>query len=45
MTIAELADEPFVTTRKGHWQRTLLDRLFASEGLTPCCPARATSRA
>jgi len=35
VTIAELADEPFVTTRKGHWQRTLLDRLFASEGLTP----------
>ncbi|MFJ2745108.1 LysR family transcriptional regulator [Streptomyces sp. NPDC087440] len=35
VTIPELADEPFVTTRQGHWQRALLDRLFAAEGLTP----------
>ncbi|MGW3206104.1 LysR substrate-binding domain-containing protein [Streptomyces sp. NPDC001135] len=35
VTIRELADEPFVTTRRGHWQRTLLDRLFAAEGLSP----------
>ncbi|MGC0334135.1 DNA-binding transcriptional LysR family regulator [Streptomyces sp. SAI-170] len=33
--VAELADQPFVTTRKGHWQRRLLDRLFAAEDLTP----------
>jgi DNA-binding transcriptional LysR family regulator len=35
VTIPEIADEPFVTTRPGNWQRALLDRLFASEGLTP----------
>ncbi|MEU9792606.1 LysR substrate-binding domain-containing protein [Streptomyces sparsogenes] len=35
VTIPEIADEPFVTTRPGHWQRALLDRLFASEGLRP----------
>ena len=35
VTIPELADEPFVTTRPGHWQRALLERLFTSEGLTP----------
>ncbi|WP_409234181.1 LysR family transcriptional regulator [Streptomyces sp. PA5.6] len=35
VTIREIATEPFVTTRIGQWQRTLLDRLFASEGLTP----------
>ncbi|MFI0975448.1 LysR family transcriptional regulator [Streptomyces sp. NPDC021093] len=35
VTVAEIADEPFVTTRPGNWQRALLDRLFASEGLTP----------
>ncbi|WP_438484680.1 LysR family transcriptional regulator [Streptomyces sp. S186] len=35
VTIAELADEPFVTTRTGAWPRALLDRLFAAEGLTP----------
>ncbi|MFI6485833.1 LysR substrate-binding domain-containing protein [Nonomuraea sp. NPDC050663] len=33
--IEELADEPFVTARKGHWIRRLLDRLFAARGLTP----------
>ncbi|WP_327351173.1 LysR family transcriptional regulator [Streptomyces sp. NBC_01304] len=35
VTIPEIAVEPFVTTRRGHWQRALLDRLFLSEGLTP----------
>ncbi|MDY0812972.1 LysR family transcriptional regulator [Kitasatospora purpeofusca] len=35
VTIAEIADEPFVTTRRGNWQRALLERLFATEGLTP----------
>ncbi|WP_246095221.1 LysR family transcriptional regulator [Streptomyces roseicoloratus] len=35
VTVAELADEPFVTTRTGHWQRRLLDRLFAGHGLAP----------
>lgn len=35
VTIPEIADEPFVTTRRSHWQRALLDRLFASEGRTP----------
>jgi DNA-binding transcriptional LysR family regulator len=34
VTVREIADEPFVTTRRG-WQRALLDRLFASEGVTP----------
>ncbi|WP_030370300.1 LysR family transcriptional regulator [Streptomyces rimosus] len=31
----EVADEPFVTTRRGHWQRELLDRLFAAAGRSP----------
>src|SRR4051812_46560107 len=35
VTISELADQPFVTARDGHWLRRLLDRLFASQGLTP----------
>ncbi|MFE7192721.1 LysR family transcriptional regulator [Kitasatospora sp. NPDC057541] len=35
VTIAEIADEPFVTTRRGHWQRALLERLFATEGISP----------
>ena len=35
VSIDELADQPFVTARKGHWQRRLLDRLFAEHGLTP----------
>ncbi|MEV4506815.1 LysR family transcriptional regulator [Streptomyces klenkii] len=35
VTVAELAGEDFVSTSAGHWQRTLLDRLFAREGLTP----------
>ncbi|WP_344682405.1 LysR family transcriptional regulator [Saccharopolyspora taberi] len=35
MRIDELADQPFVTARKGHWMRRLLDRLFAARNLTP----------
>ncbi|MQY08927.1 LysR substrate-binding domain-containing protein [Actinomadura macrotermitis] len=33
--VDDLAGRPFVTARKGHWQRSLLDRLFAERGLTP----------
>jgi DNA-binding transcriptional LysR family regulator len=33
--IEDLADEPFVTTRSGQWQRLLLDRLFADRNLEP----------
>jgi DNA-binding transcriptional LysR family regulator len=33
--IDELADEPFVTTRPGYWQRALADQLFARSGLLP----------
>ncbi|MFI8532403.1 LysR family transcriptional regulator [Streptomyces aquilus] len=35
VTVDELADQPFVTAREGHWLRRLLDRLFAARGLTP----------
>ncbi|MEO3876091.1 LysR substrate-binding domain-containing protein [Nonomuraea sp. B12E4] len=35
VSMDELADQPFVTARAGHWQRRLLDRLFATSGLTP----------
>jgi DNA-binding transcriptional LysR family regulator len=35
VSIDELAGEPFISARKGHWQRRLLDRLFADRGLTP----------
>lgn len=35
VSVAELADEDFVSTHAGHWQRALLERLFAREGLTP----------
>ena len=35
VTVDELAGESFITARKGHWQRRLLDRLFAERGLTP----------
>ncbi|MFG3258501.1 LysR family transcriptional regulator [Streptomyces sp. NPDC048172] len=34
VTIAEIADESFVVTRPGHWQRELLERLFAAEERT-----------
>jgi DNA-binding transcriptional LysR family regulator len=33
--IGELADEPFVTTRPGYWQRALADQLFAQAGIRP----------
>jgi DNA-binding transcriptional LysR family regulator len=35
VTIEELADQPFVTARTGHWLRRLLDQLFAVRNLTP----------
>ncbi|WP_431044584.1 LysR family transcriptional regulator [Streptomyces sp. P1-3] len=35
VAIAELAREPFITTQPGNWQRALLDRLFAAEGIRP----------
>ncbi|MGW1790579.1 LysR family transcriptional regulator [Streptomyces tubercidicus] len=35
VTVAELAEEPFITTGAGHWQRTLLDRLFTGIGRRP----------
>ncbi|MEU6425510.1 LysR substrate-binding domain-containing protein [Microbispora sp. NPDC046973] len=35
VSIEELAGQPFVTARTGHWLRRLLDRLFAARGLTP----------
>ncbi|GHE69278.1 transcriptional regulator [Streptomyces spiralis] len=35
VTVEELADQPFITARQGHWLRRLLDRLFAAHGLTP----------
>src|SRR5205823_4549576 len=35
VTIDELADQPFIAAHKGHWQRRLLDRLFAARDLTP----------
>lgn len=33
--IGEVAGDGWVTTRAGQWQRVLLDRLFAAEGLRP----------
>ncbi|WP_446750578.1 LysR family transcriptional regulator [Streptomyces sp. WZ-12] len=35
VTVADLLDEPFLTTRPGHWQRALLERLFAPTGQRP----------
>ncbi|WP_433427585.1 LysR substrate-binding domain-containing protein [Nonomuraea sp. CA-141351] len=35
VSIDELTDQPFITARKGHWLRRLLDRLFAARGITP----------
>ncbi|MET7338915.1 LysR family transcriptional regulator [Nonomuraea sp. NPDC005650] len=35
VTVDELAGQPFVSARKGHWQRRLLERLFTARGLTP----------
>ncbi|MEU7791486.1 LysR family transcriptional regulator [Amycolatopsis sp. NPDC049159] len=33
--VEDLADEQFITARRGHWHRRLLDRLFAARDLTP----------
>ncbi|MFI2611206.1 LysR family transcriptional regulator [Kitasatospora sp. NPDC018619] len=33
--VEELAGRPVVAARPGHWQRRLLERLFAAHGLTP----------
>ncbi|MEU3563354.1 LysR family transcriptional regulator [Kitasatospora sp. NPDC006786] len=33
--VEELAERPFIAARPGHWQRRLLDRLFAARGLVP----------
>ncbi|GES29002.1 LysR family transcriptional regulator [Streptomyces angustmyceticus] len=35
VTVAEIADEPFITTRQGNWQRALLERLFTAIGRRP----------
>ncbi|MBP2328320.1 DNA-binding transcriptional LysR family regulator [Kibdelosporangium banguiense] len=35
VSVDELAGQSFVTARAGHWQRRLLDRLFAARGRTP----------
>jgi DNA-binding transcriptional LysR family regulator len=35
VTVDELAGLPFIAAHKGHWQRRLLDRLFAARDLTP----------
>lgn len=35
VAVAELADESFVVTRAGQWQRTVLDQLFAAIGRAP----------
>ncbi|MEU6329052.1 LysR family transcriptional regulator [Streptomyces sp. NPDC047049] len=35
VTVAEIADEPFITTRTGHWPRALLERLFGAIGRRP----------
>ncbi|MFB7496463.1 LysR family transcriptional regulator [Streptomyces sp. NPDC056161] len=33
--VADLADEVFVGTRRGYWQRALIDQLFAQSGRQP----------
>ncbi len=35
VSIDDLADESFISASRGHWQRRLLDRLFATRNLTP----------
>ncbi|GAA2130082.1 LysR family transcriptional regulator [Actinomadura napierensis] len=35
VTVDELAGEPFIAAHRGHWQRRLLDRLFAARDLAP----------
>ncbi|MEV6876196.1 LysR family transcriptional regulator [Amycolatopsis sp. NPDC051128] len=33
--VEDLVGQPFITARRGHWHRRLLDRLFAARDLTP----------
>ncbi|MGW4244440.1 LysR family transcriptional regulator [Nocardia sp. NPDC004722] len=35
VTVAELAEEAFITTSPDYWQRTVLDRIFCRAGLRP----------
>ncbi|TJZ56854.1 LysR family transcriptional regulator [Streptomyces piniterrae] len=35
VSVADIADEPFISTRPGHWQRALLERLFTTIGRSP----------
>ncbi len=35
VSVDDLADQPFITARKGHWIRRLLDRLFAARDQAP----------
>ncbi|WP_433334685.1 LysR family transcriptional regulator [Spirillospora sp. CA-294931] len=35
VSVGDLADLPFITSRTGHWQRRVLDRLFAGRDLAP----------
>ncbi|MEU0568910.1 LysR substrate-binding domain-containing protein [Nonomuraea sp. NPDC005983] len=35
VSVEELVDQAFVSAGRGHWQRRLLDRLFAARDLTP----------
>lgn len=35
VTVDELAGESFISAGRGHWQRRLLERLFAARNLTP----------
>ncbi|AJC54656.1 LysR family transcriptional regulator [Streptomyces sp. 769] len=35
VSVGDLFGEPFITTGPGHWQRVLLDRLFAPTGRRP----------
>ena len=35
LDLGMLADEPFITTRPGYWQRTLADQLFSRIGVQP----------
>ncbi|MBO2464622.1 LysR family transcriptional regulator [Actinomadura sp. LCR2-06] len=35
VSVDELAGRPFIAAHRGHWQRRLIDRLFAARGLVP----------
>lgn len=35
VSLDEIANEPFITTRAGYWSRTLADRMFGAAGLRP----------